>query len=92
MTVQVAPAAIAGCIREGDRGDEKPRRRKLTRLVAWLPACISCSSTDTGPASVLEYRTGHSLMLLQSRVNACCMATAKFLNDRLKTNVDISEN
>ena len=23
MTVQVAPAAIAGCIRESDRGDEK---------------------------------------------------------------------
>ena len=32
------------------------------------------------------------LMQLQSRVNACCMATAKFLNDRHKTNVDISEN
>jgi hypothetical protein len=90
MTVQVAPAAIAGCIREGERGDVKLRRR--TRLVAWLPACVSCSSTDAGPASVLEYRTGHSLMLLQSRVNACCTATATFLNDHHTTDVDISEN
>ena len=32
------------------------------------------------------------IMLLQSRVNACCMATAKFLDDLHKTNVDISEN